>query len=78
MVTKPFYLLSTYTNGTSHGTPHPYDTHVPLVVAGPGVPPGMSDEAVTPQAGVPALAQLAGIAPPRGCDTPVPERIKQK
>ena len=24
-VTKPYWLMSSYTTGTSHGTPHPYD-----------------------------------------------------
>jgi hypothetical protein len=78
IVTKPYDLLSTTTTGTSHGTPHPYDTHVPLLVAGPGLPVGSSDEAVTPQAVVPIFAQLTGIAPPSGCDTPLPARMKAK
>ena len=37
IVTKPYWLLSTTLTGTIHGTPHPYDTHVPLVVFGPGL-----------------------------------------
>jgi hypothetical protein len=78
VVNKPYYQLTTYATGTSHGTPHPYDTHVPLVLAGPGVPAGRCDEPVTPQAVVPFLAWAARVAPPATTEAPLPERVKQK
>ena len=41
VVLKPYHLLSPLlATGTNHGMPHDYDTHVPLVVYGPGVRPG--------------------------------------
>ena len=47
LIPKPYYLIETksYGGGTSHGTPHEYDRHVPLLVFGPGVPGGERSEA---------------------------------
>ncbi len=41
-VLAPYCMFTspTYKTGTTHGTPHSYDTHVPLVVYGPDVKPG--------------------------------------
>lgn len=39
IVTKPYALpLGWPSVGTSHGTPHPYDTHVPILAYGHGIP----------------------------------------
>jgi hypothetical protein len=71
---KPFYLFLTgYDRGTTHGTPYPYDTHVPLIVYGPGVRPGTRAESVTPLAAAAILARGLGIAPPAKSEAPVPE-----
>jgi hypothetical protein len=78
IVSKPYYQITSYPTGTSHGTPHAYDTFVPLVVAGPGVPVGRSDDAVTPQVVVPFLAWAAGVAPPATAEAPLPERLRRK
>jgi hypothetical protein len=59
--------------GTMHGTPHEYDTHVPLLVYGPGVRPGVRKEAVTPQAVATVLAPALGIKPPSCAEAPVPD-----
>ena len=44
LIPKPFYFWSSkygsLTAGTTHGTPYEYDTHVPLLIAGPGIHPG--------------------------------------
>jgi predicted AlkP superfamily pyrophosphatase or phosphodiesterase len=71
---KPNYLFSSaFGRGTTHGTPHPYDTHVPLLVFGPGVKPGvvLNDE-TPPQAVVPIFAKALGIAAPKDCDIAAP------
>ena len=47
-----------------HGSPHPYDTHVPILVAGPGIEP----QAVTRPVGVERLA--ASIAAYLGLPAP--------
>lgn len=52
------------TSGTTHGTANPDDQRVPLLLAGPGVRPGLYDEEVTPADIAPTLAALTGIALP--------------
>lgn len=57
------YFLPTW-SATTHGSPHRYDTHVPLVLLAPGGRP-LRDNA--PAAAVdlaPTLAALAGLPPP--------------
>jgi predicted AlkP superfamily pyrophosphatase or phosphodiesterase len=57
---------------TSHGTPHSYDTHVPLLVFGPGVRPGVRSEPVTPQALAGIVAHALGLPRPAAAEAPVP------
>ncbi len=64
VVLKPYYLMSSRSTGTTHGSPHPYDTHVPLMVFGPHLKPGIRADAVTPQACAPILAHALGIKAP--------------
>ncbi len=79
VVLQPYYLLATgFARGTTHGTPYPYDTHVPLLVFGPGVRPGVRDEEVTPQAAVAILARGLGITPPAKCESAVPEGLFER
>lgn len=54
--------------GTSHGTPFPYDTHVPLLVCGAGVTPGTYTQPVAPAQIAPSLAFLLGVPRPSGAD----------
>jgi hypothetical protein len=72
VVTKSNYLITPYLTGTSHGAPHAYDTHVPLLVYGPGVQAGERKEAVTPQAVAAILARSLSIQPPKNAEAPVP------
>jgi hypothetical protein len=72
---QPYCLVTGYLTGTSHGTPHPYDTHVPLLVYGGGVRPGVRRDPVTPQAAAAILAHGVGIAPPAKAEYPVPEGL---
>jgi hypothetical protein len=63
IIPQPYTILWEKLLGTGHGTPHEYDTHVPLVIFGPGVKPGVYKEATTPQAAPVILAKLLGIKP---------------
>ena len=72
LILKPYHLLTTRLTGTTHGTPHAYDTHVPLMVLGGGVRPGVRRDAVTPQAAAVILAKALGIEPPAKATTTVP------
>lgn len=49
---------------TTHGTPHHYDTHVPLLIMGPRIVPGTRTERVVPQHMATILAESLRIPPP--------------
>jgi hypothetical protein len=72
IIEKPYYLLTTRLTGTNHGTPHDYDTHVPLLVYGADVRPGVRRENITPQAAAVILARALGIKPPAKASATVP------
>jgi predicted AlkP superfamily pyrophosphatase or phosphodiesterase len=74
-VQAPYFLADTYLTGTTHGTPHSYDTHVPLIFVGPGVKPGIRPEQVTPQSIATVLAAAAGVKPPKMAAYPAPADI---
>ncbi|HKX32873.1 MAG TPA: alkaline phosphatase family protein [Blastocatellia bacterium] len=63
IVTQPFYIVSEGL-GTTHGTPYRYDTHVPLILAGPRVIHGTYFEAASPADIAPTLAALLKIEAP--------------
>lgn len=64
VVFEPYH--TTYATGTMHHGPHDYDTHVPLLLMGPGIKPGHYDTRSAPGDVAPTLAQLLGVAPPAG------------
>jgi predicted AlkP superfamily pyrophosphatase or phosphodiesterase len=72
---KRNYLITTRLTGTTHGTPYEYDTHVPLLVYGAGVRPGVRREAVTPQAVAVILAHALGIEPPAKAEADMPANL---
>jgi predicted AlkP superfamily pyrophosphatase or phosphodiesterase len=65
LITEP-YTLRTSGDPAQHGTPHPYDTHVPLILFGPPFRPGQSGIDCSPVDLVPTLARALGIPPPAG------------
>jgi predicted AlkP superfamily pyrophosphatase or phosphodiesterase len=64
IVQKPYWLASK--DGTSHGTPFSYDTHVPMIFMGHGIRPGRYDENVRTADIAPTLAVLLGVNTPSG------------
>ncbi len=78
VVLRPYHIFSqpisakTTSFRTTHGSPHPYDTHVPLVVMGPGIMPGPRAERVTPLATASILSRAMGVPAPKGAEAPVP------
>lgn len=72
IVEKPRHLLTMRLTGTNHGTAHAYDTHVPLLVYGAGVRPGVHREAVVPQTAAVILARALGIKPPAKVEAELP------
>jgi predicted AlkP superfamily pyrophosphatase or phosphodiesterase len=66
IVPKEFWFLGgrNFAAGTTHGTQHAYDTHVPVILFGGGIKSGRSSAAVTPADIAPTLAYLAGVRLP--------------
>lgn len=48
-------------DGTTHGTPHSYDQHVPLILLGRGVPAGRYTARVSPADIAPTLGHTVGV-----------------
>jgi hypothetical protein len=85
VVLKPYHLFSkpldsptTAAYRATHGSPYPYDTHVPLVVMGPGIVPGVRSERVTPQAMASILTRAMGVPAPKGAEVGVPAGVFRK
>ena len=60
----PYWMAAT--GGTTHGTPFSYDTHIPLVIMGPGIRPGRYDRPVLLNDLAPTLATLLSVETPSG------------
>jgi predicted AlkP superfamily pyrophosphatase or phosphodiesterase len=82
VILKPNYLVSgpitekrNDAYRTTHGTPHPNDTHVAFVVFGAGVQSGVHQEQMTPLAAAAIMAEALGIPPPGGSEYPVPDGL---
>jgi hypothetical protein len=54
----------TTASGTTHGTQHDYDQHVPVVLYGAGIRPGRYPAPATPADIAPTMAALVGVALP--------------
>jgi hypothetical protein len=61
---------------TTHGTPYDYDTHVPLLVYGPGIRGGAREEPTTPQAIASIFAKWLNVRRPKDAAFPVPETLE--
>ncbi len=62
---KPGWMGTSSSSITTHGSPHPYDTHVPILVYGPRwVKPGRVDSRVEVADIAPTLSRLLGVPAP--------------
>jgi len=61
---EPYWMRAS--KGTTHGTPYTYDTHIPLLVMGPGIRPGRYHRHVDLNDLAPTLATLVGTELPSG------------
>ena len=65
IVLKPNWMLGSSTSVTTHGSPHPYDTQVPILFYGPAwTHAGKVDQRVEVVDIAPTLAALLGVSPP--------------
>jgi predicted AlkP superfamily pyrophosphatase or phosphodiesterase len=64
LLADPFKYLGDSADPANHGTPYTYDTHVPLIIMGPGFRPGHYLQAASPTDVARTLARLLDIRPP--------------
>jgi predicted AlkP superfamily pyrophosphatase or phosphodiesterase len=62
-ITLEPYAYWAGTTYATHGTPHDYDAHVPIIFYGPAFKPGRYDEFARVVDMAPTLAQVIGVAP---------------
>jgi hypothetical protein len=58
---KPYWILAAA--GTTHGTANDYDQHVPIVLFGAGIKPGVYRTNSSPADIAPTLSSLCGVPP---------------
>jgi hypothetical protein len=64
-VLKPHWMMTSSSSMTTHGSPHSYDTHVPILVYGPAwIKPGRRDMRVEVVDIAPSLAGVLGVPRP--------------
>jgi predicted AlkP superfamily pyrophosphatase or phosphodiesterase len=68
LVEVPYWVTSGGAAGASHGSPHSYDTAVPLLLAGAGVKPGRYAQRVSTLDIAPTLSAILGIPLPSGSE----------
>ncbi len=79
IVLKEWYLPSVATGtGTTHGAPFDYDAHVPLMLYGPGITGGRTDEKTTPQAMAAIFAKWLDVPNPSKAEFPIPAVLNVK
>jgi Type I phosphodiesterase / nucleotide pyrophosphatase len=67
VITKPNWFFDRrdkagdWGEGTTHGSPYPYDQRVPIILMGAGIRAGKNGDAVTPADIAPTFAELTGI-----------------
>ncbi|MEO6392769.1 MAG: alkaline phosphatase family protein [Pyrinomonadaceae bacterium] len=58
------FKISNTVDATTHGSPYTYDTHVPLVIMGGGIRPGIYYNDAAPSDIAPTLAVILGVQKP--------------
>ena len=66
IIQDPGWAWTTSTTSTNHNAPWAYDTHVPLLLWGPGIQGGCFHRRVTTMDIAPTLSQVLGIGYPSG------------
>ena len=64
LVPEPYYMFDA--SGTTHGTPYDYDSHVPLLIFGPGIKPASYSRSVAINDVAPTLSTILGVEIPSG------------
>ena len=64
LITKPFHFVAEGAITTTHGGPYNYDTHVPVILFGPGIKANRYYTECSPSDIAPTIAALIGVEPP--------------
>ena len=64
LITNPFHFVAEGAITTTHGGPYNYDTHVPLILFGPGIKPSRYYTECSPSDITPTILALIGVEPP--------------
>jgi hypothetical protein len=65
---KPYWMTTT-SNAATHGSPHPYDTNIPMLFYGPSwVKPGRREGRVEEIDVAPTIAQILGVPAPSAAE----------
>lgn len=88
VITKPYYVFGPPTLSKNpdkwptyramHGTPHAYDTHVPLLVMGPRIEPGVREDRIVPQTMAAILAEALVVSRPKDSEFGLPAKLFKK
>ncbi len=66
---KPYWMMTSSSSNTTHGSPHAYDTHVPILMYGPTwIKPGRVDQRVEVVDIAPTLARLLRVDAPAAAE----------
>jgi hypothetical protein len=75
-IPKPGVLITPYESGTTHGTPQPYDSHVPILAVGSGIAKtGERGHKVSSLSVAPILAHALGIERPANAVEKLPAEL---
>lgn len=61
-----WYMHPKTVYSSMHGSPWPYDTYVPIIIAGAGIEPQVTHRRVGPDDIAPTISRILGIQPPSG------------
>jgi hypothetical protein len=78
LISKPFWFFGGRGDaaGTTHGTAHPYDRQVPVILLGAGIRPGHYPQPASPADLAPTLAQRIGVKMPKAEGRVLKEALK--
>ena len=69
IIASPYWIFDDKAEdtGASHGSPYNYDSHVPVILMGPGIRPGSYPGRIAVNDIAPTLGAILRIATPSGC-----------
>ena len=66
VIGQPYWLIQAEPTGTTHISPYNYDTHVPVILMGPGIKPGRYNGKIAVNDIAPTLATMMDVEVPSG------------